>query len=76
MNPTDELMSRKHFLEKLEISDSSERPRRKGDHEWPPHLLIGKKVYYRRSAVDNFLRRQEASCRTADHATAEVAGNE
>jgi hypothetical protein len=37
--------------------------------DWPPHLCIGKKVYYRRSAVDHWLRRQEAACQPTDEAT-------
>ncbi|MGV0591920.1 hypothetical protein ABQE57_25750 [Mycolicibacterium elephantis] len=33
---------------------------RKKGHPWPPHLRIGSKVYYRRAAVNSFLRAQEA----------------
>ena len=62
MIPTDELVSRKQFIEELGISDSSERRGRAGPHDWPPHLCIRTKVYYRRSAVDDWLRRQEALC--------------
>ncbi len=70
MNPTGDLISRRQLLEELEISDSSEwRKRKEGGHEWPPHLCIGRKIYYRRSAVDDWLRRQEALCQPADHAT-------
>jgi hypothetical protein len=59
-----ELISRRHFLEMLGISDSNERRKRKEGHPWPPHLRIGTKVYYRRSAVDDFLRAQGALCQT------------
>jgi hypothetical protein len=62
VNPTDELISRKQFIAELGISDSTERRARAGTHDWPPHLCIRKKLYYRRSAVDDFLRRQEALC--------------
>jgi predicted DNA-binding transcriptional regulator AlpA len=83
MYPTGDVLSRRQFLEELGISDSSERrKRKKGGHTWPPHLFIGRKVYYRRSAVDDWLRRQEAICRPTDdveveamHRRAEVAGN-
>ncbi len=54
-----ELMSRQHFLEMLGISDSNERRRRKTSPAWPPHLRIGKKVYYRKSAVETYLRQLE-----------------
>ena len=46
-----ELVSRKQLLTELDISDSSERRGRRGNHEWPPHLRIGTKVYYRRAAI-------------------------
>jgi hypothetical protein len=62
VNPTDELLSRKQFIAELGISDSTERRARAGTHDWPPHLCIRKKVYYLRSAVDDFLRRQEELC--------------
>jgi len=64
MNLTDELISRRELLRELEISDSSERRKRRGSHPWPPHLYIGSKVYYRRSAVNAFLQHQEAICRS------------
>ena len=62
--PTGELVPRRQLLEELGLSDSSERRKRQGDGDWPPHLCIGTKVYYRRSAVDDYLRRQEAICQT------------
>ena len=33
-----------------------------GAADWPPHLLIGKKIYYRQSQVEAWVRRREASC--------------
>jgi hypothetical protein len=56
-----ELVTRRQFLKKLGISDSSERRGRTGGGEWPPHLLIGKKVYYRRESLDDWLRHREAA---------------
>ena len=43
----------------LGISDNNERRRRKLSQDWPPHLRIGKKVYYRKSVVENYLRELE-----------------
>jgi hypothetical protein len=59
-----ELIPRGQFLTELGISDSNERRQRKEGHPWPPHLRIGNKVYYRRSAVEDYLRAQEALCQT------------
>jgi predicted DNA-binding transcriptional regulator AlpA len=63
MDVDDQFLSRKNLLGEFGISDSSERRRRKCDENWPAHVRIGRKVYYRRSAIEDWLRRQEASCR-------------
>jgi hypothetical protein len=61
-----ELVSRKQFLEEFEISDSGERRGRTGQRDWPPHVRIGKKkIYYRRAALDDWIRRQEVLCNSA-----------
>ena len=60
-----ELMTRRQFLKELELSDSTERRGRTGGGEWPPHLLIGKKVYYRRESLDDWLRHREAATQSA-----------
>jgi hypothetical protein len=60
-----ELMTRKQFLQRMGISDSSERRGRRGGGEWPPHLLIGKKVYYRPESCDDWLRHREAITQSA-----------
>jgi predicted DNA-binding transcriptional regulator AlpA len=54
------LIPRAELLKKFQISDASERRRRSGAVDWPPHVLIGKKIYYRRSQIDAWLRRREA----------------
>jgi len=87
MNPTGDLWSRRQFFEEIGISDSNERRKRKqGGPDWPPHLCIGTKVFYRRDAVAAWLLRQEANCQPDDATTtaadrdvvvpAEVAGND
>jgi hypothetical protein len=55
-----ELVPRRQVLKELRISDSSERRERTGGGEWPPHLRIGSKIFYRRQAIDDFIRQQEA----------------
>ena len=72
-----ELVSRKQFLRELGISDSSERRGRTGQGSWPPHVWIGGKLYYRRAAIDDWIRRQEATAqfahRTSSRSDAETA---
>lgn len=61
MQPTDQLIPRAQLLRELCISDSSERRKRKeGGDTWPAHITIGKKVYYRRSRVDEWIAQREA----------------
>jgi hypothetical protein len=55
-----EMIPRREFLKKLMISDSTERRGRTGSGDWPPHIRILSKVYYRRAAVDDWIRRREA----------------
>ncbi|MGZ4524853.1 MAG: hypothetical protein ACXVX7_00050 [Mycobacterium sp.] len=57
---TEELIDRRTLLEKLKISDSSERRRRARQRGWPAHLRIGSKIFYRNSVVDEWVRQQEA----------------
>ena len=42
-------------------TDSCERRRRKEGADWPPHLLIGRKVYYRREILSDWLRQRESA---------------
>ena len=66
------LIPRAELLKRLQISDASERRRRTGGADWPPHLLIGTKIYYRSSQIDAWVRRREAaSPRSGDEATFE-----
>ncbi|MEU5840298.1 hypothetical protein [Rhodococcus sp. NPDC047139] len=56
---TSELMSRRRFAQWMGISSAGEARGRTGGGEWPPHVRIGHKVYYRREAVERWLREQE-----------------
>jgi hypothetical protein len=60
MQPTDQFIPRAQLLAELCISDSSERRRRREGGDWPAHITIGKKIYYRRSRVDEWIARREA----------------
>ncbi len=60
MDADSALVPRAELLKQLGISDSSEWRQRNGTADWPPHLVIGKKIYYRRSQINAWLRRREA----------------
>jgi hypothetical protein len=78
MDADSELVPRTILIDEFGISDSCERRRRKEGADWPPHLLIGKKVYYRRESLDDWLRHREAATQSVprepvdDNADAEV----
>jgi hypothetical protein len=60
------------LLKQFGISDASERRRRSGSADWPPHVSIGTKIYYRTTQIEAWVRRQEAaSQQSADDATFE-----
>jgi hypothetical protein len=66
------LIPRAELLKQFHISDANERRQRSGDADWPPHVLIGKKIYYRRSQIEAWVRRREtASQSSAGEATFE-----
>ncbi len=55
-----DLLPRRKVLTDWGISDSSERRNRKEGRDWPPHVLIGRKIYYRRESLAAWLRRRES----------------
>jgi hypothetical protein len=60
MDSHDELVPRTNLIDLLNISDSGERRKRKAGVDWPPHVLIGRKVYYRRESLSAWLRQRES----------------
>jgi hypothetical protein len=60
MDADSELVPRTILLDEFNISDSCERRQRKEGADWPPHLLIGRKVYYRRESLSDWLRQRES----------------
>jgi|GEM_PF-4071515 len=59
--PTDHvLMGLSEFRALVRLSPSCERKHRREQQDWPPNLEIGRKVFYRRAAVMEWLARQEA----------------
>lgn len=56
----DPLLALGEFRELLHLSPSGERKKRREQDDWPPHLVIAGKIFFRRSAVTDWLERQEA----------------
>lgn len=54
------LMGLAEFRALTHLSPSGERKHRREQTDWAPHVVIGRKVYYRRSGVMEWLERQEA----------------
>lgn len=63
MNNSDEITPRKQICDELGISLSTERKMRQEEPDWPPHLLIGRKIFYRRESVRQWVARREAGAK-------------
>ena len=61
MDADNELVPRTNLLDEFGISDRCERRRRKEGTNWPPHVLIGRKVYYLRESISEWLRQHESA---------------
>lgn len=57
----EQLLSRAQVIQRMGISDSTERRMRKGGHSWPAHVRVGDRVLYRESAVSEWVAAQEFS---------------
>jgi hypothetical protein len=56
----DVLMGLVEFRALTHLSPSGERRHRREQTDWPPHVEIGRKIFYRRAGVMQWLERQEA----------------
>lgn len=54
------LMGLAEFRALTHLSLSGERSHRRKQDDWPPHVQIGRKVFYRRAGVMDWLERQES----------------
>lgn len=57
------LLTRSEMLAEFGIADATERKQR-GGQDWIPHLEIGARVYYRRAAVEQWIRERELTSTT------------
>ena len=57
----EQLLSRAQVIQRMGISDSTERRMRNGGHSWPAHVRVGDRVLYRESAVSEWVAAQEIS---------------
>jgi len=53
----DTLMGLAEFRKLLHLSPSGERRLRSEQGDWPPHISVGRKVFYFRDGVRSFLKR-------------------
>ncbi|MBT2269785.1 hypothetical protein [Rhodococcus erythropolis] len=56
------LLTRHELLSEYNFADSSERKARAG-RDFIPHIRIGRRIFYRRAAVEAWLVQQERSAR-------------
>lgn len=54
----DTLMGLAEFRKLLHLSPSGERRMRAEQQDWPPHMMVGRKVFYFRDGVKSFLVRR------------------
>jgi hypothetical protein len=54
------LMGLAEFRALTHLSPSGERTHRRNQADWPPHVQIGRKVFYRRAGVMGWLEGQES----------------
>ena len=54
-------MSRPIFLTDYDIEGSTEKRARAEGLPWPPHVVLGKRIYYSRQAVQRWFEQQEAN---------------
>lgn len=57
----EQLRSRAKVIQRMGISDSTERRMRNGGHSWPVYVRAGHRVLYRESAVSEWVAAQEFS---------------
>lgn len=55
------LMGLSEFRALAHLSPTCERRHRRERDDWPPHVEIGRKIFYRRTGVMDWLARQEAN---------------
>jgi hypothetical protein len=56
----DDRIERQDFLEEFNFQASTENRARKQGLPWPPHVVLGKRIYYSRQAVQRWFEDQEA----------------
>ncbi len=75
----DDRIERQHFLGEYGFQASTENRARKQGLPWPPHVVLGKRVFYSRQSVQRWFEEQEAKAADAavdDPARQEDTGSE
>ena len=61
MHQNAQFMTREQFCKELNLSLGTERRLRQAGQDWPPHLRIGRKIFYRRDGVRQWVARKEVA---------------
>ena len=59
--PTLQLIPREHVLKRMNVSDSTERRNRQSGKNWPAHVMVGNRIMYSESSVNDWIAAQEAA---------------
>ena len=57
----DDRIERQDFLEEYDFQASTENRARKQGLPWPPHVVLGRRIYYSRQAVQRWFEQQETN---------------
>lgn len=60
MSSNEQLIPRSKVIERMNISDSTERRMRKSGQSWPAHVRVGHRVLYRESGIAEWVAAQES----------------
>ena len=64
MNPTQYVFTRNEFCKEYRVPESTERKRR-GEPGWIPHYSVGRRVFYRRTAIEQWIAAREIASEAA-----------
>jgi predicted DNA-binding transcriptional regulator AlpA len=59
--PTLQLIPREQVLKRMNVSDSTERRKRKSGDNWPAHVMVGNRILYSESSVNEWIAAQESA---------------
>ena len=67
--PTLQLIPREQVLKRMNVSDSTERRKRQSGGNWPAHVMVGNRILYSESSVNDWITAQETANTGSDTST-------